>query len=52
MKVPTDKSVPSPGLTLTFRARFQSLSFFGNRFPTTGELATQSTIASTASPAS
>ena len=52
MKFPPDKCEPSPCLTLTFRALFQTPSFVANRFPTTGALAAQSTIASTSSPAS
>ena len=52
MKFPPDKCEPSPCLTLTFRALFQTPSFFANRFPTTGALAAQSTIPSTSSPGS
>ena len=52
MKFPTDKCDPSPCLTLTFRALFQTPSFFANHFTTTGALNAQCTIASTCSPAS
>ena len=52
MKFPPDKCEPSPCLTLTLRALFQTPSFFANRFPTTGALAADCTIASTSAPAS
>ena len=52
MKFPAGKCEPSPCLTLTFRALFQTPNFFANRFPTTGALAAPYTIAATSSPAS
>ena len=47
MKFPRDKCDPSPLLSLTFRALFQTTSFCVNRVPSTGALAVQSTITST-----
>ena len=52
VKFAADKCDPSPRLTLTLRAIFQTPNFFGNRFPTTGALAVLSIIASTSSPPS
>ena len=49
MKFPTHKCETSPCRTLTFRALFQTLSFFAYSFPPTGAFAVQCTVASTSS---